>query len=460
MAAKSISFQKTAAFDEFILVLKTFMMKHKVTHVSGLCDVELLRKNLSESELKELAERALKHYLFVRQKEEIHIHHEMMMFLSLMCHSKAVITLHKPSYRSYKMITLFWYRGTYGAVVQDVQKNTVHMFADANLDAVYSQIREEVHAKDINRDFDLKRIKKFSEEGGQNCGFTISHEFQLVAFPAENVTGKQIEEAVFFNVGKKEYEQLLGTPESGMLNHFSASAMDEHLKDYIRKNLTAGTGTDTGSSVREDVEPYTRFSYEKLTEEGEFPQNFGQLLKAFGKGIIKGIRNFKFDYRLIIKLILTALMTGFTVFWNIYGLCYLNDTFWLDRHAFLGSSTAYLFAGYRTWVPKVEPYTAAAMPLLGLAVMMTGRAVFGESEATGRSGAWVSCLAALSFGAYLLHIPVLHSDALVRAFGAFSEAAPLPRMLEYAIEVLAVAAICGAMTAVLKRIPGIRRLIS
>lgn len=115
---------------------------------------------------------------------------------------------------------------------------------------------------------------------------------------------------------------------------------------------------------------------------------------------------------------------------------------------------------YRTWVPKVEPYTAAAMPLLGLAVMMAGRAVFGESEATGRSGAWVSCLAALSFGAYLLHIPVLHSDALVRAFGAFSEAAPLPRMLEYAIEVLAVAAICGAMTAVLKRIPGIRRLIS
>ena len=68
-------------------------------------------------------------------------------------------------------------------------------------------------------------------------------------------------------------------------------------------------------------------------------------------------------------------------------------------------------------------------------------------------------MAALSFGAYLVHIPVLHSDAMVTAFGAFCEVSALPVMLEYLLQVLLTALVSGAIAAVLRKIPGFRWML-
>ena len=114
---------------------------------------------------------------------------------------------------------------------------------------------------------------------------------------------------------------------------------------------------------------------------------------------------------------------------------------------------------YRTWVPKVEPYTALAMPFLGLAVMMGAKAIWGERLAESRLEGAISYAAALSFGAYLVHIPVLHSDAMVTAFGAFCEVSALPVMLEYLLQVLLTVLVSGAIAAVLRKIPGFRWML-
>ena len=350
MAKQAIAFKKKIPFDEYILVLKCFMSRYKVQHVSGLCDSELLRRELSETALKELTDRALKHYLFVRQKDAIHIQHEMRIFLSLAAGSKHVVTIHKPSYSRNKLITFFYHGGQYGATVQDVAKNSILLLADPDLNQLYGQLAAEIHAKDINKGFDLKKLRKLSEQKGLDNVFTVKHEYQLVVYPAENLTGKRVAPALMFNVGKHEYEQLAGDLEHGILNKYSAGAVDDHLKDYIAKICKNETGDQRGESestvhVQTDAEAYTRYSFQKLISSEAFPRSFGQLLKAFGRGLIQNIKSFKLDKRLVFKAIFCLLSFAFVVFWNMYGMCYLNDTFRLNYNAFLGSSTAYLFGG-------------------------------------------------------------------------------------------------------------------
>lgn len=114
---------------------------------------------------------------------------------------------------------------------------------------------------------------------------------------------------------------------------------------------------------------------------------------------------------------------------------------------------------YRTWVPKVEPWNDPARLLLGAAVYASVRALLGEWQSEGRLARALTYAGGLTFGIYLVHVPVLHSGAMAALFGAIRSVLPLPKMLLSLIEVLLAALVSGAITALLKKIPGVRGLL-
>lgn len=118
-----------------------------------------------------------------------------------------------------------------------------------------------------------------------------------------------------------------------------------------------------------------------------------------------------------------------------------------------------LQAYYRTWVPKVEPVTEPAALLLGAAVFASVRALLGEWQGNGRAARLVACAGALTFGIYLVHVPVLHSNAMRMVMDTIRSALPLPMMTMSLIEVLLTLLVSAAIAALLKSVPGVRRLL-
>jgi len=118
-----------------------------------------------------------------------------------------------------------------------------------------------------------------------------------------------------------------------------------------------------------------------------------------------------------------------------------------------------LQAYYRTWVPKMEPVTEPAALLLGAAVFAAARALLGECQGNGLAARLVTCAGTLTFGVYLVHVPVLHSEAMAGLMGMLRSALPLPMMIMSLIEVLLTMFASAAIVALLKSIPGVRRLL-
>jgi surface polysaccharide O-acyltransferase-like enzyme len=118
-----------------------------------------------------------------------------------------------------------------------------------------------------------------------------------------------------------------------------------------------------------------------------------------------------------------------------------------------------LQAYYRTWVPKVEPVTELAAPLLGAAVFASARALLGEWEPGGKLSRLLAYAGGLTFGIYLIHVPVLHSDAMIAVMSAIRAALPQAMMCVSLIEVLLTFGVCALIAMALKRIPGIRSLL-
>ncbi|MGN0297761.1 MAG: HNH endonuclease [Lachnospiraceae bacterium] len=347
MGKMKMNFQKTLAFDEYAAVLKSYLYIKQIPHISGLCAGGLLSRNLTEKEIEEIALRAKKNHLFEQVGDEIHISHEMMMFCSLAVNAKTVTAIHKPSFGDTRLITVFQDAGMYGAVIQDAAHNRISLFADRNLDLIYSQIEKEIHRKDINKDFSVKRQQKLIKEKKLANGFCIKQEFQLSVAVMDNRKGNLLNTWTY-NVGKTEYECLEGDLEHGTMSTGSCEKLDETLKALLEKHCISGEKQkreDSYLSEQKDVEPYTRLSYQKLTSDPNFPKGTAALLAVFGRNLFQTIKS-KFEWKpLMIRLVLSLLLAGLTVFVNMYAMCYLNDTFRLDYNAFLGSATPYLFVG-------------------------------------------------------------------------------------------------------------------
>ena len=351
---KSSAFQKTIRFDEFILALKYFMKNKGITHVSGLCNAELLRKNLTEEELSAIFFSALKHKVFVKQGSDVHINFDLYRIMNAFSQSKNVVTVHKPSYENEKMISFAKADDTWIVLLQNAGKNEVSIMADSSLDKLYQIVASELKKKDKNSQFHPKKLNKQLEKMDLAVRFQEAYEYQLVMLALENSTGRQTGEAVLFHVGKESFNVLTGAIEENRIESFPAEALDEKVKECLIA-MTRDVGPDnpdgtdknnrTGTDYKrmnEEEEPYTKFSFQQLSANRSFPHSVPQLLKLQLKNWVKQLTNWK---TWVVMLVIQLLFAAAVLIWNMYGMCYLNDTFRISSNAFWGNATAYLFAG-------------------------------------------------------------------------------------------------------------------
>ena len=350
--AQQLYFYKKMQFDVFILTLKYLMKNKGIEHISGLCESELLKKEMTEKELSDIFFKAVKNKIFVKRENEVHINFEIYKILYALSQAKKIVTIHKPSYENEKLITLTKVDEIWLLTIQNAKKNEVRIMADSNFDNLYSILEPELKKKDINRKFHSKKVNKELKKLSFEERFLSNHNYQLAFLPIENKSGKQAGEAALFHVFKKEFNLLLGELEEGRLSTFQVDILEEKIKEYLNtilddqniNNPEEEQENKKKSTERKaaEEEPYTRFSFQRLSANADFPHSIRQLLSIQLKTCIKQLMNWRSWIKLFIIQLIFALVV---ILWNMYGLCYLNDTFRLAPTGFWGSATAYLFAG-------------------------------------------------------------------------------------------------------------------
>ena len=347
MKKAEISFYRKFSFKEYVLALKYFMKNKEIPHVSGLCEGQFLNAQVSEEALSDLFRSAYRHDLFVKQGEDIHINGEVFTFMNAWTHSVNIVSLHKPSYGEMKLIAIARVKGFFLATVQNAEKDSIILMADSSIEKLYAQLEEYITAKDVNKAFKLKNINKTLQQNGVNKAYEVEHVFQLVALNVENVTGQKLDNEVMFNVGKTEYEVTRGAIEDSPIEKRNISQFKEELIRFIVENCPESDEGDADDKTQnrkkfEDSETYSPLSYQKLVHTEGFPLSLPGLLKMQAKSVGKSL----FDWKRLLKVLaINAVVSVLVLIWNMYGMCYLNDTFRISERAFWGSATAYLFAG-------------------------------------------------------------------------------------------------------------------
>ena len=90
---------------------------------------------------------------------------------------------------------------------------------------------------------------------------------------------------------------------------------------------------ETKDGKIEDPEYYTRLSFLKLTRNETFPKGLFGSIKMMFVNFFKSFTNWK---NILKRVGLCVLMSVLTLIWNLYALCYLNDTFNINIRAVFG----------------------------------------------------------------------------------------------------------------------------
>lgn len=343
-------FSKELALNEYILVLKYFMKNKQVAHVSGLCNSPFLSADVSEEELSDIFRNAYKHKILVKKEDSICIHPEIFSFMNAWTHSVNIIAMQKPSYQGEKLIAIGRATGCYLATVQNAKKNSILLLADKSLEKLYDKLETYITEKDINRAFKLKKVNQSLADNHINDIFTVNHIFQLIVLCVDNSTGCKSGDDLTINAGKNEYEIIRGSIKNNAIEKKEIGQLRQELLAYIENNCPEPPKNEEDEERKkedqkqeyEDPETYTSLSYQKLIHMEGYPLSRLELLKFQFRNIVNSFR----DWKRILKILGIYILIAFiVVVWNMFGMCYLNDTFRMDRRAFWGDATAYLFAG-------------------------------------------------------------------------------------------------------------------
>lgn len=344
MKKQNIFYRREIALDEFILTLKYLMPAQEIEHVSGLCGSRVLMERPSEEAISDLFRRAVKHKVFIAEGKDVRISTDIYRYANTWIHAEKVLTFHKPSYHGKKLITFSGACGAFLATIQDDTKNKIVLMMDDDPELLYAEVKELLREKDVNKQYRPKQVKKELAGKGIDACFTLDHVFQLTVLPLENQTGQPCGQAKTFHVGKEEFELLTGELAPGCtIEKYFNDKLDEMLLAMIREYCTTQFKAPPGyKPPAEDKEPYTRYSYAKLTSSEKFPKKLSRMFAMQTKTMAKQVLNWK---RLLLSVGGKLLIAALVVLWNLYGLCYLNDTFRIGENSFLGNATAYLFGG-------------------------------------------------------------------------------------------------------------------
>lgn len=115
----------------------------------------------------------------------------------------------------------------------------------------------------------------------------------------------------------------------------------------------------------------------------------------------------------------------------------------------------------RLWITHIETYHKWFSGILAIAIFATVRVLYEGVPQDGRLARWTEKLGGATLGVYLLHVPIMdHTDLFQTLIWVPMDALHLPQLVCGMLYIVLLFLACAALTAVLKRIPGIGRLLS
>lgn len=336
----------TMSLNEYIMVFKYIMAETKHIRSMGFVNTPLLFETLDNSRLESLTREALEHKTLINTEKGIAINDIVITFIQNWIKSKDIIALKKPSFAESKGIFFTNVEGVYLAIKQDAEKDEALLIADSNIKKVYNQLREEIEKHDLGTLNKLKFSDKVSDKYSGEVPLKVTPVSRVFLQCFDNNSGKKYEVDELIHIGKKQLEiiQVDDTHKVLDFRRGRNKTLGKIIIQYIEKNCCSDLDNYARAKdlEKEDPEYYTRFSFKRLTQDQKFPKELFGFIKLIILNIIKGFTNWK---NLLKTLAITAVMSLAVFLWNIFALCYLNDTFYIKIQSIFGKSTPYLLAG-------------------------------------------------------------------------------------------------------------------
>lgn len=336
----------TMSLNEYIMVFKYIMAETKHIRSMGFVNTPLLFETLDNTRLESLTREALEHKTLINTEKGIAINDIVITFIQNWIKSKDIIALKKPSFAESKGIFFTNVEGVYLAIKQDAEKDEALLIADSNIKKVYNQLREEIEKHDLGTLNKLKFSDKVSDKYSGEVPLKVTPVSRVFLQCFDNNSGKKYEVDELIHIGKKQLEiiQVDDTHKVLDFRRGKNKTLGKIIIQYIEKNCCSDLDNYARAKdlEKEDPEYYTRFSFKRLTQDQKFPKELFGFIKLIILNIIKGFTNWK---NLLKTLAITAVMSLAVFLWNIFALCYLNDTFYIKIQSIFGKSTPYLLAG-------------------------------------------------------------------------------------------------------------------
>ena len=336
----------TMSLNEYIMVFKYIMAETKHIRSMGFVNTPLLFETLDNTRLESLTREALEHKTLINTEKGIAINDIVITFIQNWIKSKDIIALKKPSFAESKGIFFTNVEGVYLAIKQDAEKDEALLIADSNIKTVYNQLREEIEKHDLGTLNKLKFSDKVSDKYNGEVPLKVTPVSRVFLQCFDNNSGKKYEVDELIHIGKKQLEiiQVDDTHKVLDFRRGKNKTLGKIIIQYIEKNCCSDLDNYARAKdlEKEDPEYYTRFSFKRLTQDQKFPKELFGFIKLIILNIIKGFMNWK---NLLKTLAITAVMSLAVFLWNIFALCYLNDSFYIKIQSIFGKSTPYLLAG-------------------------------------------------------------------------------------------------------------------
>lgn len=336
----------TMSLNEYIMVFKYIMAETKHIRSMGFVNTPLLFETSDNTRLESLTREALEHKTLINTEKGIAINDIVITFIQNWIKSKDIIALKKPSFAESKGIFFTNVEGVYLAIKQDAEKDEALLIADSNIKTVYNQLREEIEKHDLGTLNKLNFSDKVSDKYSGEVPLKVTPVSRVFLQCFDNNSGKKYEVDELIHIGKKQLE-IIQVDDAHKVLDFRRGrnkTLGKIIIQYIEKNCCSDLDNYARAKdlEKEDPEYYTRFSFKRLTQDQKFPKELFGFIKLIILNIIKGFTNWK---NLLKTLAITAVMSLAVFLWNIFALCYLNDSFYIKIQSIFGKSTPYLLAG-------------------------------------------------------------------------------------------------------------------
>ncbi len=350
------------SYKDFLLAAKQLCRNEGIKHITGLAESPMLLGKATEDEMKAVVDHAINKGVFYGNNSAgYRIEPILHAFIENYAHSKNIVSLHKPSFGQEKLISFAHCGDVFLCLVMDSKKDKVTCLADRDIHRIYAYLKEELDKKDPDKAFSIKKANKRIADEGADWKFELKPENRIALCTTANADGKSLEKEVVLHIQKEEYEYITARPEFKVVARKGISSMEADIIAYITDNCPPDNDDPAGPDEPDDTdqdnndpskidravnnndpENFTRLSFASLTGSPSFPKSTSELIGAMFKNLKKSFTKESVIRTLIQLLISFVLLT----LWNIYGACYLNDTFRLrTSNSVFGGLTPYLLFG-------------------------------------------------------------------------------------------------------------------